>query len=195
MRPFSLLRFAVIVVSLGAIPLSAYPEPRAYESAYLDLIFGHCFEAVTGKAISDSVPDVSEWSDVVNWNGSEASMNTDRSKVDLRIKMFESEEVGITVDLKNKEICWTQIDGVDAATIAARVRLMILDSQYEGIIFDQVFDRTPSGDISRMTTFGLAGWRDDVNIPVILMREPIHPMYEAITVQVLLGQKGPDREQ
>jgi len=182
----------IILLSCLAFILGAYQagvaEPTEAETAYLDLIYGHCFENVAGKRLRDKPGDPEIWERSGAFDVSETSMQGAEDKLDLRfIGIGEAE---LMVDLKNKEICWTQISGVSSETMAARIRLSVLD-EIGGSVLDEKVERSQSGQLSRVTTFGLLDW-SETDLPVLIVREMLSPRQSVLTTQVLLGQKAPE---
>jgi len=108
--------------------------------------------------------------------------------VDLRFKQVGDAE--LMVDLKNQEVCWTQISDVQAETMAARIRLAVLDSTFAGQVLEEKVEVAASGQVSRVTILGLLEW-GDIDMPVFVIREMLQPRAPVLTTQVMMGQKQP----
>ncbi|MEO0784825.1 MAG: hypothetical protein AAFY10_03950 [Pseudomonadota bacterium] len=175
---------ATVLGLFVAAPVSAAPED--VDSSYLNLVFGHCFETSVGGAQDGFSIDVSPWQAVENFGVSETEMEGAQNVVELRFLMVGDAE--LMVDLDNQDICWTQASGVDAATLAARVRLQVIDGDHAGVVLDERLEQGGSGQLSRVSTLGLSEW-DDINMPVLVIREMLAPVDNVLTTQVMMGQK------
>jgi hypothetical protein len=182
-----MIRLFLLSIFIIVSPFVAAADIDEGEAAYLDLVYGHCFVSVAGKAIVGTPVQIDEtWTNIVDYEGSEASMNEDKSAVDLRAKNVSG--VDMLVDLKNTEICWTQAAGGDAATLSARLRLHAIDASYGGRVLETKLEQSESGNLSRITIIGLNDW-DPVKMPVIVIREVLSAPVPALTTQVMMGTK------
>ncbi len=177
---------AVCVLAINSLQ-TAWAEQTAAEVTYLDLIYGHCFANIVGETITQSVLEPEKWEPVENFGVSEPEMTGAEDKVDLRFKSVGDAE--LMVDLKNQKICWTQITGVQAENMAARIRLSVIDGDYGGSVLEEHTETSASGQLSRLTTFAMLDWDEKV-IPVIVVREMLKPRASALTVQVMTGEKN-----
>lgn len=184
MKLFVLPLIALLATMAGAAQAG---QESTTQDVYFDLVFGYCMQTVLGEPLREYAFDpASNWDEVVDFEGSERVMNERKSEVNLR--SYDSDEGNLLVDIENRETCWTQADHIDAATLAARIRLFVLDNQLDGQILDEKLDRQASGDLSRLTLLSFVDWPGD-QVPVFYIREMLDPEKAALTVQVIAGQK------
>lgn len=162
------------------------------EDAYFDLLFGHCFETVLGQPLTAGADDPESWPVTGVEEFSDPSVDLETVDLDVRAKSIG--DFSMMVDLANKEVCWTQAgwtaDAAAKATLlAARLRIAIADSEYQGVVADQKLEESADGALSLVTIYGLVDY-DPTTVPVFVVREPLQPWMATITVQVMKGSKG-----
>lgn len=168
------------VLSFSVSP-HAYAGETDLEEAYLDLVFGHCFQEILGQSLRfNPNPGTSpDWSKMSTPQGA--------SNVDLRTLDFEKGD--LVVNMQNKGVCWTQAGTPDPSTLAARIRLEVMDGKYDASLFSETVEQSPEGQISKLSIIGINGWPEADRIPVVTIREMIEPQQKMVITQVMIGQK------
>lgn len=175
-----------MAVSAHAEPPSP-PVSAEAEQAYLDLLLGYCLKSVSGRSLrGEDAERLDTWSKVEAFATNPPAL-AQQANVDLRAKDVAG--AGLLVDAKNQVVCWTQVGGPPARTLAARFKAHLLARPEEGRLLDEGRSEPGAGPPSKLTLLALIGFESH-RVPVFMIREPSDPTTDVVTVQVWMGTKN-----